>query len=386
MTEATIPDMTRPPAELAVPQLDAMAPMAVSDRLGRLRSSMDAAGVDALLVTHLTNIRYLTGFTGSAALLLVRADGAWFVTDGRYANQCVDELARAGVTATIEVPNKADDQRVAVVAAAEGAARVGLEASHVSWAQQQRMATTWFPSADLVATEGLVERLRLVKDAGELERMSAAATIADIAFGRLRSRLADRPTEAEFGLELDTEMRRLGAADVSFETIVASGPNGARPHHRPGTRVIEPGDLVVCDFGALVEGYHSDMTRTVWVGEPSSTQRRMFDVVAEAQQCGVDTVRAGVSVGEVDEACRSVIRQAGWSEAFVHSTGHGVGLDIHEEPRVAAGDTVLEAGWVVTVEPGVYLADHGGVRIEDTVVVTDDGCWPLTRAPKVPAV
>jgi Xaa-Pro aminopeptidase len=374
------------PTNLQVPDLSALGPMEVGSRLDRLRAAMAAGGLDALLVTHLTNIRYLTGFTGSAAVLLVRPDAAWFVTDGRYATQSSDELGRAGVEAHIEVPAKADDQRVVLAAAASDASVVGLEAAHVSWAQQKRLATTWFPSAALEATEGLVEALRLVKDAGEIARMEAAARIADVAFGRLRHRLADRPTEAEFGLELDTEMRRLGASDVSFETIVASGPNGARPHHHPGARTVEPGDLVVCDFGALVEGYHSDMTRTVWVGEPSATQRRMWEVVAGAQQRGVDAVRAGVTVGAVDQACRDVIGEAGWADAFVHSTGHGVGLDIHEEPRVAGGDTVLEAGWVVTVEPGVYLADHGGVRIEDTVIVTEDGCRTLTLAAKDPAV
>jgi Xaa-Pro aminopeptidase len=374
------------PRSPRVPDLQALAPMEVSARLDRLRATMVAEELDALLVTHLTNIRYLTGFTGSAALLLVRPDGAWFVTDGRYATQSTDELLQAGVDAHIEVPSKADDQRVVLAAAAADARRLGLEAAHVSWAQQKRLAANWFPGAELVATEGAVERLRLVKDAGELDRMAAAAAIADVAFTRIRHRLADRPTESEFGLELDTEMRRLGAADVSFETIVASGPNGARPHHRPGRRTVEPGDLVVCDFGALVDGYHSDMTRTVWVGEPTDTQRRMWEVVAESQRRGVEAVRAGVTVGAVDEACRTVIRDAGWADAFVHSTGHGVGLDIHEEPRVAGGDTVLDAGWVVTVEPGVYLADHGGVRIEDTVVVTHDGCRPLTLAAKDPAV
>jgi len=200
----------------------------------------------------------------------------------------------------------------------------------------------------------------------------------------VRHRLTGAPTEEEFALELDFEMRRGGASGPSFETIVASGPNGAKPHHRPGRRRIGPGELVVVDFGAIVDGYCSDMTRTLCVGRPTSAiARRMVEVVTEAQQAGVDTVRAGVEGKAVDGACRDVIAAAGWADAFLHGTGHGVGLDIHEDPRVSSVSTdILAAGQVVTVEPGVYLVDHGGVRIEDTMVVTEDGCRILTNAPK----
>jgi Xaa-Pro aminopeptidase len=178
-------------------------------------------------------------------------------------------------------------------------------------------------------------------------------------------------------------MRRLGADGPSFDTIVASGPNGAMPHHRAGERRINEGDLVVIDFGALVDGYHSDMTRTLMVGEPSETQHRMLAAVAASQAAGVAAVRAGVEASAVDEACRTVLRDVGWEDAFVHGTGHGVGLDIHESPRVAANAAgSLADGHVVTVEPGVYLAGHGGVRIEDTVVVTAEGSRTLTLAPK----
>jgi Xaa-Pro aminopeptidase len=194
-------------------------------------------------------------------------------------------------------------------------------------------------------------------------------------------------SEREFGLELDFEIRRLGAAGNSFETIVASGPNGAKPHHRPSSRAIGEGDLVVIDFGAVVDGYCSDMTRTVVVGQPSATQQRMLDVVTAAQQAGVDAVAEGATAAAVDAACRAVISDAGWGDAFLHATGHGVGLEIHEAPRVAAtADATLAAGVVVTVEPGVYLPTQGGVRVEDTLVVTRDGNRPLTLAPKTTAV
>lgn len=364
-----------------------LAAMDVADRVDRLRAAMAAAGVPALLVTNLTNIRYLTGFTGSAALLLVSDQSLTFVTDGRYGQQSTEQLAAAGVQAAIEVTSTGQKAAVSGALSRSGAPKLGLEADAVTWAAQRTYADQWFPGTELVATTGLVGGLRLVKDDGELARLQAAASIADAALAEVRPRLADRPTETDFGLELDAAMRRLGADDVSFETIVASGPNGALPHHRPGHRTIEDGDLVVIDFGALVDGYHSDMTRTVAVGELSATQQRMYQVVQEAQAAGVAAVAAGVAAKLVDTACRNVIAAAGWGEAFLHGTGHGVGLDIHEDPRVGETSTAtLVDRCVVTVEPGVYLPEHGGVRTEDTVVVTPDGCTPLTLTPKSAAI
>jgi Xaa-Pro aminopeptidase len=355
--------------------------MDVSGRLPRLRERMADAGCDALLVTHLTNIRYLTGFTGSAGLLLVVPDEIVFVTDGRYRDQSAEQLAANGVEARIEI--SATEQDAKLAEAAKGIERVGLEATHVTWAAKRRYAAKVFDGATLVATDGLVERLRAVKDDGEIARIEAACRIADDALASILPRLKEEPAERDFGLELDTTMRQLGASGPSFETIVASGPNGAKPHARPGERRIREGDLVVLDFGALLDGYHSDMTRTVSIGEPSPTQRRMDEVVRAAQAAGVAAVRPGVTGADVDKVCRDLITEAGWGEAFLHGTGHGVGLDIHEDPRVAATATaILDPGHVVTVEPGVYLPEHGGVRIEDTVVVTPDGCRPLTTAPK----
>jgi Xaa-Pro aminopeptidase len=365
-----------------------MKPMDVGGRIPRLRTAFAEAGCDALLVTRLVNIRYLSGFTGSAALLLVRPDDLVFVTDGRYRDQSAVELGQAGVDAHIRIGLTAGSQKEYLREETAGVARLGLEAQAVTWAQQRKFDGEWFPDAELVATEGLVEELRKVKDAGEIERMAEAARIADEALARVRHRLAEGPTEEEFALELDFEMRRGGATGPSFETIVASGPNGAKPHHRPSSRRIDAGELVVVDFGAIVDGYCSDMTRTLCVGEPASaTARRMVDVVAESQRAGVKAVRAGAEGKAVDEACREVIAEAGWAEAFLHSTGHGVGLEIHEDPRVASTSTdTLVVGHVVTVEPGVYLPEHGGVRIEDTMVVTDDGCTVLTNATKELAV
>jgi Xaa-Pro aminopeptidase len=368
-------------------RLEDLPAMEMAGRVERLRVGFDAAGVDALLVTKLVNIRYLTGFTGSAGLVLILPDDLLLLTDGRYRDQSAEQLAAAGVGARVEITQTEQRPILAAAVADMTGSRLGLEADDVTWAQQRLFADSWFPDTDLVPTSGLVEALRLVKDVGEVARIEAAAAVADAALANVRHRLEAGLTEQEFGLELDTEIRRLGATGNSFETIVGSGPNGAKPHHRPSTRRIGPGDLVVLDFGAVVDGYCSDMTRTVMVGEPSDTQQRMLDVVTAAQQAGVDAVRAGAPTSGIDAACRQVIEAAGWGEAFLHATGHGVGLEIHEGPRVAAtADATLAPGLVVTVEPGVYLPEHGGVRVEDTVVVTDDGCRPLTLTPKTTSV
>ena len=364
--------------------LSSLPPMDVAGRAERLRAAIGDAGADALVVTSLTNVRYLTGFTGSSGLLVLTGDDLVLVTDGRYTDQAADQLRTAGVDARIEITST--EQRAVVTAAVAGVERIGLEAEHVTWAAQRRYESEWFPDRELIATAGLVEALRRTKDDGELARMELAAAVADAALAELRPRLTERPTEAEFALELDATMRRLGASRPSFETIVASGPNGARPHARPSRRPIGPGDLVVVDFGAVVDGYCSDMTRTVGVGALDPTSERMLEVVTEAQAAGVAAVAPGVAAAEVDAACRELITAAGWGDAFSHGTGHGVGLDIHEAPRVGTtSDATLAVGDVVTVEPGVYLPSHGGVRVEDTVVVTPEGCRPLTHSTKDPA-
>jgi Xaa-Pro aminopeptidase len=359
-----------------------LAPLDVRSRLGRLRSWLGDFGVDAILVTRLTNVRYLTGFTGSAATLLVGPDAALFVTDGRYRDQSAEQLAAAGVDVDIKVGATLTAQRDDLVAAASSYQRLALEDTHVSWAQQREYAGA-FTNAELVPAGTPVEDLRRVKDAGEVDRIRAACEIADDAFMELLPRFAQGITEEEFALALEFAMRDRGASAMSFDPIIASGPNGAKPHARPSSRAVERGELVVCDFGCIVDGYCSDMTRTVSVGDPGPDARHLYDVVLESQAAGRDAVAIGVECAAVDEASRAVIRDAGLGETFIHGTGHGVGLDIHEAPRVAtnARDT-LRDGDVVTVEPGVYLPGVGGVRIEDTVVVTPTGALALTRTPK----
>jgi Xaa-Pro aminopeptidase len=362
-----------------------LPPAEVAARVGRLRATLDAAEVDALLVTRLVNVRYLTGYTGSSAQLLVAPDRLVLSTDGRYRDQSAEQLAANGVEAEVAVGN-ADEQRMALAAAGKDFARIGLEAHGVTWAQQRAMASDWYPQSQLVPTNGLIEALRRVKDVGEQARIAAACAIGDAALAAVRPLLAEGPEERELALALENEMRRLGASGTSFDTIVASGPNGAKPHASPSSRRLGSGELVVLDFGCVVDGYCSDMTRTVAVGDPGTVRgdlRRAHEVVLASHEAGKAAVRSGVTAGDVDRACREVIADAGWADAFIHSTGHGVGLEIHEAPwvRAASGDT-LAVGHVVTVEPGVYLTGIGGVRIEDTVIVTADGYRTLTDSPR----
>ncbi len=383
------------------PTTGGLPPLDVSGRLQRLRALFAAAGDDGqaiggLLVTTPANIRWLSGFSGSAGLLLVTADGALLTTDGRYRTQSSEQLQAGGAGPEItSCIGGVQTQRDAVVDRAAGVGVLGLEADSVTWSAQRTWAGL-LASVTLVPTGGLVEGLRMVKDAAEVARMERAAAIADQALEATlplltaagRGRAGDGLTEGRFAAALDHAMRRQGAEDSAFETIVASGENSAKPHARPGDRRIRSGDPVVVDFGAVFDGYRSDMTRTFCVGgEPTGELARVFEVVAESQRAGVRTVVPGATAGSVDRACRDVIAASGWAERFEHGTGHGVGLDIHEGPSVGPGSTaILAPGTVVTVEPGVYLPGTGGVRIEDTLVVTPDGSRSMTLFPKEVAV
>lgn len=362
--------------------LDVLPTMDVGSRSGRVRDRLNDAGCDALLVTGLANVRYLTGFTGSAGQLLVTSDELILLIDGRYTTQSREQLDATGVDARVEIAATPAAQQEALAGLVRGFPRLGLEAHGVTWAQQRCLADA-LGDVELVPTEALVEGLRRVKEPGEVGRIRAACAIADDALDAVLGSLADGPTEEEFALQLEVAMRERGASGISFDTIVASGPNGAKPHARPSARRIERGELVVIDFGCVVDGYCSDMTRTVSVGDPGPEARRLWEVVLASQQAGREAVAAGVECAEVDRASREIIDAAGWGELFSHGTGHGVGLEVHEAPRVAkSASGTLDVGVVVTIEPGVYVPGVGGVRLEDTVVVTDTGAESLTSFPK----
>jgi Xaa-Pro aminopeptidase len=351
-------------------------------RLVRARHAMAEAGCDALIVTKPVNVVWLTGFTGSNATVIVSPEGLTLITDGRYQVQADRQLTAASVTADVVITREPAEP---LALATRSADNVGLESEHVTWAFQRRV-TDWLGRPP-VPTASLLERLRQIKDPGELERLRHAAQLADRALAANVGLLGQRMTEAEVARSLERTMVDLGADDLSFASIVAAGPNSALPHATPSDRMIDDGDLVVIDFGAKVDGYGSDMTRTFLVGSCSAEQRRIYDAVAEAQAAGVAAVRAGVAELAVDEACRSVLEGHDLADAFVHGTGHGIGLEIHEQPMLSAKSTgSLAAGMVVTVEPGVYVPGLGGVRVEDAVVVAETGCEPITNSPKEPGI
>jgi Xaa-Pro aminopeptidase len=333
-------------------------------RRAALRGLLTGAGVDALLVTDLLNIRYLTGFTGSNAALLVHTGGdekTLFSTDGRYTTQSAAEVP--DLERVIARPSAA--------ALAKRAAKeelVGFESQHVSVEEYEALQE----HVKLERTPELVERLRLVKDDAEVEALRQACAAADRALDDLLAAGGLRPgrTELEVARDLENRMLEHGSSEPSFASIVAAGAHSAIPHHRPTRAELKRGDFVKLDFGATVDGYHSDMTRTFVIGEPADWQREVYDLVHTAQAAGVDAVVPGAEVSDVDAAARSVIVAAGRGDEFAHGLGHGVGLRIHEAPSLAAtGVGTLSAGMAVTVEPGVYLAGRGGVRIEDTLVV-----------------
>ncbi|WP_433272499.1 M24 family metallopeptidase [Pseudonocardia xinjiangensis] len=350
-------------------------------RRSALRGLLRAAEVevDALLVTDLVNIRYLTGFTGSNAALLVHVGGdaaSRFCTDGRYRAH-----AAAQVPELETVIDRASAMALAGSAGGWQVGRLGFESDAVTVDAHAAMADA-AGAVELHRMPGLVQRLRAVKDDAEIAVLLAACAAADAALADLLAAGGLRPgrTEREVALDLEIRMREHGATGPAFETIVAAGAHSAVPHHSPTGAELRAGDLVKMDFGALVDGYHSDMTRTVVLGPAAVWQRELHELVAAAQAAGRAALRPGTAVSDVDGAARRVVEQAGRGAEFVHGLGHGVGLQIHEAPALArTGTGALAAGMVVTVEPGVYLEGQGGVRIEDTLVVRDGEPSLLTR-------
>lgn len=347
-----------------------------TQRLNELSSRLEGPH----LVTRLPNIRYLTGFTGSSAYLLVHPDRRFvFITDGRYGEMA--ESLLADVEGAELIVYASGSMWETIGAAVQGSAGVTLEADGVTW--DFARAFTSKTGVEPEPATGVVEALRRGKDPAEVAALRAAARAGDVAFADLADLVGDEPTERELGWRLIDVMREEGAEAAGWEPIVAFGPGASIPHYRSGGRSVGKG-LLLLDYGCTVEGYHSDMTRTVWVdSHPDDEMERVYRAVFEAQQAGIGAVAAGVTCGAVDEAVREVLRGHGYEKEFLHSTGHGVGLEIHEAPSVRRGsDDLLQEDDVITVEPGVYLPGIGGVRIEDMVHVTADGPEILTQSSK----
>jgi Xaa-Pro aminopeptidase len=357
------------------------------DRADRLAAGLAERELDALLVTNLVNVRWLTGFTGSNGLALVGPDDQrLFLTDFRYLTQSAEQLD-AGWRREIApelLPAVAKIASHPPAPQADGTTlRLGFDDASMSVKDHATLAGRLAEGVELVAAGGVVEQLRAVKDAGELDKIRAAAKLADAALTEVLSRGLVGRTERDVALDLEVTMRKAGAEAASFAPIVAAGEHSALPHAVPRDVVIPAGTLVTIDWGAQLDGYASDCTRTYATGELDPRDREIYDVVLRAQETSLAAVRAGVGGREVDAVARDIITAAGHGEHFGHGLGHGVGAEVHEAPRLSQrSDSTLATGQVVTVEPGVYVPGAVGVRIEDLAIVTDDGCEVLTGLPK----
>jgi Xaa-Pro aminopeptidase len=349
-----------------------------------LQSVLSDAGLDALLITHLPNVQYLCGFTGSAAALLIAEKQIVLFTDGRYTAQARAEvlgarivIGRKAVLATFTEwlrSQKSINRKIR---------KLGFECEHMVFASHHVLAKNLPAAINLRPASALVEQARIIKDSEEVERIEAAALLGADLFNEALKVLRPGVKETEVAAEMEYAASRRGAEGMSFHTIVASGKRSALPHGRASAQPIQPDGFVVCDFGVILASYCSDMTRTVYVGQPTAEAHKTYNAVREAQQAALDAVRPGQTVGEVDQAARKVLQKHKLARYFTHSTGHGVGLEIHEPPRVGAGQReVLRPGMVITIEPGVYLPGKWGVRIEDMALVTERGYKVLTPISK----
>jgi Xaa-Pro aminopeptidase len=350
------------------------------NRISRLAGQFSSLGVDAFLVSHLPHIRYLCGFSGSAGLLLIDSAGATLVTDSRYTFQVREEttgvrvhIAKGGLLSAV----------AKFLASRSRTRRVAYSDAHLTVAQHRTLAGLAGKRVRWASDGNAVEKLRAVKDAAEQAVIAEAAELISDVVGDVLKMIRVGVSELEVAAEIEHAIKRRGASGASFETIVASGARSAWAHARPTGKLLQQNELVVLDQGAILRGYSSDMTRTVFVGKAPSRVRGLYRAVWDAQQAAKAAIRPGALAGDVDRAARGVLRRAGLARYFTHSTGHGLGLEVHEMPRLGKGDeTVLQEGMILTVEPGVYIEGLGGIRIEDDVVVTARGAQDLTTAPR----
>jgi Xaa-Pro aminopeptidase len=354
-------------------------------RAAALRETFDSLGIDSLLLTHLPNIRYLTGFDGSTGAVLLTSDRCTLLVDGRYLTSAQERTRSSEALrhVSVELAPRSLDEAVAATAARLPLRRLGVEAGVMTIAQFGRLQK--MTAGELIPTERAVESHRLVKDEAEIAAFRQAGRMLSAAAVEALAAVEPGRTEQEVAVQIEQALRTAGFAKPAFETIVASGPNSALPHARPGSRVLAAGNPVVLDFGGVYDGYCVDLTRTVQLRPASDSFMRIFAAVAEAHAAAVAAVRPGVMASAIDAAARDVLAARGFGDAFVHGTGHGLGLEIHEEPRVTRAGTVrdeaLRPGMVFTIEPGAYVPGAGGVRIEDDVLVTEQGCEVLTSVP-----
>ncbi|MFN8015183.1 MAG: Xaa-Pro peptidase family protein [Acidimicrobiia bacterium] len=361
--------------------ISALTPMKVSGRVNRLRDVLPSE-VDSIIVSNLVNIRYLTGFTGSNALAYISREDFILITDGRYEVQSSEQLRENDIDARIEITVQGNSPIEIISKYINQNENIALESNEITWASANNFIEK-ISRANFVPQSNLIEALRKVKEKEEIDRIRVACRIADEALEKTIPLLKDFPSEKEFAKQLDRAMVDNGAQGNSFDTITACGARAALPHAFPTDSKIQPNQMIVIDFGCIYDGYCSDMTRTISVGEVDDRQNELWQNVIDAQQMGVDYVKEGVLTSEIDSTCRTYLDQKSLADKFTHSTGHGVGLNVHEEPWVRSVEGVeVVAGNILTVEPGVYIEGFAGVRIEDTLAVEKDGAESLTSFPK----
>lgn len=351
-----------------------------STRLDRVRASLSARNLDALLVTDIGNVFYLSGFTGSTAALVVTMDKAHLLVDPRYSIQARQECPASCVR---DYFGKPTIQAAADAILDIGPKSIGYEADQLNVQSFRVLSSRLRSSVSLRSTKGMVRVLRQVKDAHEIDLVRRAAEITDKALSAVLADFKPGISERQLALKLDSTMRSLGADKEAFATIAASGPNSACPHAHPTDRIIQEGDFVTMDFGARCDYYNADITRTICVGTPDAKRIEVYNIVRDAQVKAVQAIAPGAVCRDVDAVARNLIAKAGYSKEFGHGLGHSFGIEVHEEPRFSPTcDTVLQPGMLMTVEPGIYLEGWGGVRIEDDILVTETGCEIITRSPK----
>ena len=349
------------------------------NRLNQLSAKIYDIGYDGLYITNLTNIRYLTGFTGSAAVLLLIDGVSYFFTDGRYIKQSSDQVKNSDITIIDSSYFKSINQKKILK---KNELNIGFEANHISFSNYNNLIEH-FSNIHWQPTRSIIEDIASIKDQYEIDSLKTAIEITDHVFEKIIPDIKVGVTEKYISAKISYLFKTNGAEGDSYESIIAGGPNSALPHARPTDRKFQKGDFIVMDFGALYNGYHADMTRTLLIGPATSKHHNIYDIVLNAQLSGINTAKAGASCSSVDQACRNIINSHGYGDFFNHSTGHGIGLEVHTLPRIHKNNKqLLKPNQVITIEPGIYLPDWGGVRIEDDCLIQKNKCLPLNKSTK----
>ena len=349
-----------------------------SNRIDKVKSKCLENNLQGIYITNITNVRYLTGFSGSAGSVLILEDQSHFFTDGRYTEQVKDQVKNCN----IHIVGGSHIEGIEKNNLLKSGIKIGFESDHITFSSFEILKNK-LSQVDWESTSNIVELIAAVKDAEEVESLKTAIEITDIVFDEIIPIIKEGITENEIAAQISYKFKQNGAEGDSYDPIVASGWRSALPHATPTSKILEKGDFVVMDFGALYNGYHADMTRTIVIGSPTEKHKEIYNIVLESQLAGIEIAKAGVSGADVDNACRTIINNAGYKEYFNHSTGHGIGLEVHTHPRISSvnKEPLLE-NYVVTIEPGIYLPKWGGVRIEDDCWITNKKCIPLNRSSK----